>query len=509
MRIPKQRGARASRALRTASLGGLSLACVLVGVAGHRAWANGGPFVIKHASGDSAAKGVLARLMPNLRPGRESVLKVLREDLTVSFEPKADPGYLPLYPFAHVSAEYTIENPSDRPVTLDFGFPILHGFYVRPAHYDHPAAMFPSPPQASIAVTQNGQRVDYAVISNSMLFGAIRSIAKPAIDRALAAPDLAAAVRAVRKEAEPGPARQALVETLTRRRGFGENEAVLLADYASLDFSPPSAKAGDAAPAQAAQASHRIPDGDFSFMWKTPWERDALAVGNLGPLRYIGEQKATQLMALLAAKLDPKSAVSYESILAAWGGEVRERSVDLAGGSVRPRESKSPSTDSALYARVDFMAPPPSTSLRRRLDSILSHLPVVFTFVPMNLIHAQATFAAKSTARIRFAYEQFAYEDTGTPATFQLAYVVHPASFWDSFGSIHLDVAVPDGVSFRASVPTSRGRPETGKHGESSVHYRGEVPTKTGEIYLGLSAIEWKKASDAILAKRKASEPAR
>jgi hypothetical protein len=56
------------------------------------AWANGGPFVIRHPSGDSAAKGVLARLMPDLRPGRESVLKVLREDLSIAFGPGDDEG---------------------------------------------------------------------------------------------------------------------------------------------------------------------------------------------------------------------------------------------------------------------------------------------------------------------------------------------------------------------------------------------------------------------------------
>ena len=43
--------------------------CVL---AGQRALGNGGPFVVKYPGGDPAAKGVLARLDPDLRPSRES-----------------------------------------------------------------------------------------------------------------------------------------------------------------------------------------------------------------------------------------------------------------------------------------------------------------------------------------------------------------------------------------------------------------------------------------------------
>ena len=35
-------------------------------------FANGGPFVLKYPNGDPAAKGVLARLDPDLKPGREN-----------------------------------------------------------------------------------------------------------------------------------------------------------------------------------------------------------------------------------------------------------------------------------------------------------------------------------------------------------------------------------------------------------------------------------------------------
>src|SRR5512137_3026916 len=102
-------------------LDGLLLAAVLAVAWMDTAWANGGPFVIRHPSGDTAAKGVLARLMPDLRPGRESVLKVLREDLSIAFSADDGDGEAVAYPLAHVSAEYTIENPSDKPITIDFG----------------------------------------------------------------------------------------------------------------------------------------------------------------------------------------------------------------------------------------------------------------------------------------------------------------------------------------------------------------------------------------------------
>ena len=72
------------------------------------------------------------------------------------------------------------------------------------------------------------------------------------------------------------------------------------------------------------------------------WYRDPELLGlsreNLGILAAIGEKKATQLLAHLAGLLDPESRSGYEKIFQAWGGDVRERSVDLASGRVRPRE---------------------------------------------------------------------------------------------------------------------------------------------------------------------------
>ena len=65
---------------------------VVAWCAGHWAFGNGGPFVVKYPNGDPAAKGVLARLDPTLKPARETRLRVLKEDLTIRFVPNPQPG---------------------------------------------------------------------------------------------------------------------------------------------------------------------------------------------------------------------------------------------------------------------------------------------------------------------------------------------------------------------------------------------------------------------------------
>ena len=90
--------------------------------------------MVKHPNGDPAAKGVLARLDPTLKPARETRLRVVKEDLTVCFAPepqhwRSENRKLP--PVAEVTAAYRIENPTDKEVTMDFGFPILRGIYLR------------------------------------------------------------------------------------------------------------------------------------------------------------------------------------------------------------------------------------------------------------------------------------------------------------------------------------------------------------------------------------------
>ena len=96
-------------------------------------WAAGntGPFLVRYPNGDPAAKGVLARWDPSLRPAGETALRVVKEDLTIRFLPPARFGGAPA---VFVQAGYTIENPADRQVEADFGFPILPRTLHRPTH---------------------------------------------------------------------------------------------------------------------------------------------------------------------------------------------------------------------------------------------------------------------------------------------------------------------------------------------------------------------------------------
>ena len=71
---------------------------------------------------------------------------------------------------------------------------------------------------------------------------------------------------------------------------------------------------------------------------------------------------------------------------------------------------------------------------------MLKNLPVVFTFAPMNLLYYRVEFPPKATRVVAVSYKQYCYLDTKAPQSYQLAYVLHPASLWDSFGPINLKV---------------------------------------------------------------------
>jgi hypothetical protein len=472
--------------------------------AAESAWANGGPFVVRYPEGDPAAKGVLARLDPTLKPARETRLRVVEEHLTIAFEqdrpfPSAERQMPPL---ASVSAAYTIENPTDQEVAVDFGFPILRGIYL------NPMAMMPIP---DVAVTVDGQPCHVAVISNSLIYATIREQSRETIEASIAAdPRLAGLVAAIRqprrqKAAIGGAAvGDELHAYLVGRRKWAARDAALMVEYAGMDFGP-----GKAFP---------------SDRWHGPWlGQSSLGAGssellsaNLGPLAAIGEQKATQMFAQLAGCFDPQAAGTYEAIFAAWGGDVRSRSVDLATGKVRPREielNQNPGSederirhrtgdvDATVYARVDYLDENAKLSEAERAAcrNVLANLPVVFTFAPMNLLHYRVALPAGKTQVVAVTYKQYAYRDTASPASYQLAYVVHPASLWDKFGPIHLRVQVPDGVGCRASVPFSDKRtvisasPNT--PGTKTTQVYQTVLTrpdqKTGELLVGIDQGTW------------------
>ena len=106
---------------------------------------------------------------------------------------------------------------------------------------------------------------------------------------------------------------------------WNERDAALLVEYASLEL---GANEGRLWPRDR---------WDSFFVWGAR-EGDELKMANLGPLAAIGEQKATQLFAQLASLFDKDAGANYEAIFKAWGGDVREQSIDLDSGEVRPRE---------------------------------------------------------------------------------------------------------------------------------------------------------------------------
>jgi len=213
---------------------------------------------------------------------------------------------------------------------------------------------------------------------------------------------------------------------------------------------------------------------------------------------------------------------AYEAIFASWGGDVRERSVDHQTGEVRPREltiDPKPSIESiggaaavdpTIYARMDYINPSAGLSEGEKAscETVLKNLPVTFTFAPMNLLHYKANFPARTTKTLTVSYKQYAYADTREPASYQLAYVVHPASMWKEFGPIELEVAVPEGLRVKASVACREAgieqrelpkelpglTPEKAKL-KVAVH-RATMTDKTGELFLAIDAEGWKKLTE-------------
>lgn len=470
----------------------LSLAIVVLG--------NGGPFVIKYPDGDPAAKGVLARLDENLTPKTEDRLRVIREDLSISIagpEPapaqssgkgaaaKASPS-LPPTPLASVSAAYTIENPTGEDITVDFGFPILRGVFVIHGMGAYPDVHV----QMQEAGKEQNQHVYPRLISNSAIYGLIRHRARETVDGAIRADaGLAALVKTVQsaESDKRASAKAAVVAYATETLKWEGRDANLLGEYTVIELGKPDSfvRTADTSP--------------FHSYFGT--DADGAVTANLGSLGAIGEQKATQFLAQLAGKFDPKAASTYESIFAAWGGDVQEKSVDLETGKLRPRvvtvdSSALPrdpyrwgdstvGSDPTVYARVDYF----DDSMKLPEDqkasckTILKNLPVVFTFAPMNLLYYQAKFPAKSTWMLTVSYRQYTFRDTAAPASYQLAYVVHPASLWKQFGPIHLSVKAPEGVAVRASVPVQIEEKDKAWH--------AILPRKTGELLVAVKAADW------------------
>jgi hypothetical protein len=204
---------------------------------------------------------------------------------------------------------------------------------------------------------------------------------------------------------------------------------------------------------------------------------------------------------------------------------VREKSVDLNTGALRPREISGKhetipghpaalagalAGDPTIYARVDYFDENANITAAESAScrTILKNLPVIFTFAPMNLLHYRVKFPPKTTETLTVGYKQYAFRDTKSPASFQLAYVLHPASLWEDFGPINLKVALAEGVPFRASVPcecsgveelqvpgevAARALPDQPRKQRFTV-YEATIAGRTGELLLGFEAEAWKNA---------------
>jgi hypothetical protein len=451
--------------------------------------ANGGPFVVKYPDVDPAAKGVFARLDPDLKPGRESRLRVVKEDLKIIFtRPRRNSDGPPI---ASVSAKYSIENPTNEEIEIDFGFPILRGVYIAPS------SMMLLPPAVTVQLENEG--VQFNMISNSAIYGMIRQRSRDVIERAVSKDkklaELVSSVRSTQDQARAA-SRVALSDYLTKTMGWDKRNAVLMVEYSCIDFGE--------------LKSHPVDRGNFAGWGLADKELQGLMNANLGPLSAIGEQKATQFFAQLAGQFDAEAAAGYERIFTAWGGDVRERSIDLKTGEIRPREITVATedlnnhrnmrrNDPTIYARVDYLDPKAKISESEKVTckAILKNLPVIFTFAPMNILHYCVKFPAKSTQKLTVSYRQHAYKDTGEPSSYQLAYVVHPASMWDDFGNIYLEVGVPKGVPFRSSAPCEsvgvqerESSPLFPQKVVCDIH-KAMVTNKTDELILAIDAQAW------------------
>jgi hypothetical protein len=115
-------------------------------------------------------------------------------------------------------------------------------------------------------------------------------------------------------------------------------------------------------------------------------------------------------------------------------------------------------------------------------------------------LYCQVEFPAHATHTVTVNYEQYLYADSREPSTYQLAYVLHPASLWKEFGPITLTLELPQGIKCRASVPTEpAGRDRQRLPDGTAVSaplsvFKAVLKTpaqKKGELYIALDKAAW------------------
>ena len=117
---------------------------------------------------------------------------------------------------------------------------------------------------------------------------------------------------------------------------------------------------------------------------------------------------------------------------------------------------------------------------------------------------------------VTVSYAQYAYTDTAGGGSYQVAYVLHPATFWNDFGPIHLTVLAPKGVACKASVPlrlTGEATTRDSAFGDklfvpdqaTFAAYKAtltEGKDKSGELFVGMDKAGWDRLDPAAPAAR-------
>jgi len=97
--------------------------------------------------------------------------------------------------------------------------------------------------------------------------------------------------------------------------------------------------------------------------------------------------------------------------------------------------------------------------------------------------------------RDNYLAKEYPFTDTRAPRSFQLSYVLHPATMWEEFGPVNLSVFVPKGIGFKSSIPVSRKK-DSKINGQLFTEYTATLTKHTdkkGELFLGTSYKDWQK----------------
>lgn len=279
---------------------------------------------------------------------------------------------------------------------------------------------YPGAPVVAVKLGQEGQRFD--ILSNTDILARIREHAFGIVETGIAGlgiKDLYERMKSLTgKQADE---LQAALQAKVRKAGWSERDARLLASFVrAVAYVPPPPPPP---PEQVREQKRKTAEeagrnwgrwGDEPRAGEIPFVEGTQSIWGtghpkyLGTLASLGEVKATQLLSHLASRFEPAAGRSYENIFGAWGGDVRERAVDLTSGAERPRHVESPDT---LYARVDYFNESRVKDPGRRASckQILADLPVTFTFAPMSLIRTRVSFPGNAKRVLEFTYEQHPY----------------------------------------------------------------------------------------------------